>query len=101
MIADQQAKRLAQYNLVTTEGHECHVPLPQRAKEFVMAKGRISEVIELGGMSGEEVVEWLLIDDGLASRKRRHTLLDPGFHYIGVGSYMHETYDVVTVIILA
>lgn len=101
MIADQQAKRLAQHNLVTTQGHESHIPLPERAREFAMVKGRICEVTEFGGESGEQVVEWLLIDDGLTSRKRRLTLLDPAFKYVGVGSYMHETYDVVTVIVLA
>ena len=46
-------------------------------------------------------MEWLLIDDGLASRKRRSTLLNPEFRYVGIGSYMHEIHGVVTVIILA
>ena len=101
MIADQQARRLAQFDLVTTEDHECHQTLPQRVKDFAIVKGRISEVTEFGGESGEEITEWLLIDDGLTSRKRRRTLLDPEFQYIGIGSYMHETHGVVTVIILA
>jgi uncharacterized protein YkwD len=52
-------------------------------------------------MDGEEIVQWLLIDDGLASRKRRRTLLDPAFRYIGIGTALHETYGVVTVIVLA
>ena len=43
----------------------------------------------------------MLIDDGLASRKRRSTLLNPEFRYVGIGSYMHEIHGVVTVIILA
>lgn len=101
MIADQQARRLSQYNLLTTEGHSSHQSLPERAKDFVTAKGKISEVTDFGSESGEEVVEWLLIDDGLASRKRRSTLLDPTFHYIGIGTAMHETQGAVTVIVLA
>jgi uncharacterized protein YkwD len=101
MIADQQARRLAQYDLVTTEGHSCHQPLTARIKDFAIVKGRISEVTDFGGESGQEVIEWLLIDDGLTSRKRRLTLLDPEFKFIGIGSYMHETHGVVTVIILA
>lgn len=56
---------------------------------------------EFGGEEGDEVVEWLLIDDGLASRKRRSTLLDPAFHYIGIGTSLHEAQGVVTVIVLA
>lgn len=46
-------------------------------------------------------MEWLLIDDGLASRKRRKTLLDPAFQYIGIGCSLHSKHEVVTVIILA
>ena len=41
------------------------------------------------------------MDDGLASRKRRLTLLDPTFHYIGIGGCLHRDYGVVTVIVLA
>jgi hypothetical protein len=58
-------------------------------------------VYEFGGQSGEEVVEWLLIDDGLSSRKRRKTLLDPVFQYIGIGCCLHSTHEVITVIVLA
>ena len=42
-----------------------------------------------------------MIDDGLTSRKRRATLLDPAFQYIGIGTSMHRTQGIVTVIILA
>ena len=49
MVADQQARRLAEHNLVTTEGHECHQSLPQRVKDYAIVKGKISEVTEFGG----------------------------------------------------
>jgi hypothetical protein len=44
MIADQQARKLGEYGLLTTEGHQLHLPLPQRIKDFAVVKGRISEV---------------------------------------------------------
>lgn len=66
-----------------------------------MLKGKASELCEFGGADGEEIVQWLLIDDGLASRKRRRTLLDPAFQYIGIGTALHEAYGVVTVVIVA
>jgi uncharacterized protein YkwD len=47
------------------------------------------------------VVEWLLIDDGLSSRKRRLTLLNPVFNYIGIGCCLHKVHGFVTVIVLA
>lgn len=46
-------------------------------------------------------MECLLIDDGLTSRKRRKTLLDPIYNYVGIGTSYHEKYGTVTVIILA
>lgn len=56
MIADQQARRLSEYGLLTTEGHSSHQSLPERAKDFVIAKGKISEVTEFGSETGEEVI---------------------------------------------
>jgi hypothetical protein len=43
----------------------------------------------------------LLIDDGLESRKRRRSLLDPRYKYIGIASNIHNKFDFCTVIILA
>lgn len=42
MIADQQARRLSEYSLLTTEGHSSHQSLTERAKDFVTVKGKIS-----------------------------------------------------------
>lgn len=44
MIADAQAKRLGENGLLTTEGSSLHQSLPDRAKEYTIVKGRISEV---------------------------------------------------------
>jgi uncharacterized protein YkwD len=43
----------------------------------------------------------MLVDDGLATRKRRHNLLDPDYQFIGIGVAPHSVYGYVTVIILA
>ncbi len=56
---------------------------------------------EFGGRNANEILEEFLIDDGLASRKRRNTIMDPIYNYIGIGSSYHSQYDTVTVIILA
>lgn len=42
-----------------------------------------------------------MIDDGLTSRKRRASLLDPIYKYVGVGCCLHKTHGFVTVIVLA
>ena len=89
MAADDQASRLGEHGLVTTEGTEYHTSLPDRCKQFALVRGRLTEVYEFGGRNAQEVLEWLLIDDGLVSRKRRNTLLDPIYKYVGVGSCFH------------
>lgn len=66
-----------------------------------MVKGKVSSVCEFGAESGDEIVRWLLVDDGLTSRKRRNTLLNPIFKYVGIGTVLHSQYGVVTVIVLA
>lgn len=46
-------------------------------------------------------MSYFLIDDGLMSRKRRRMLLDPIYHYIGVGQAKHSTQGSIVVILLA
>jgi hypothetical protein len=41
-----------------------------------------------------------MLDDGLASRKRRRMLLDPVYRYIGIGHAVHSQYQYITVILL-
>lgn len=55
----------------------------------------------LGTNSAEETFAYFLLDDGLASRKRRRMLLDPTFKYIGVGTANHSFCGTITVILLA
>lgn len=91
MAADEQASILGQRGIYTTEGTSYHKTLPERVKDFAIVKGRLSEVYEFGGRTPNEILEELLIDDGLASRKRRNTLMDPIYNYIGIASSYHES----------
>ena len=58
-------------------------------------------MVALKACGSEEVATYFLLDDGLASRKRRRMLLDSNYKYIGVGSAMHKTQSAITVILLA
>ena len=101
MAADEYARLLGDEGIISTEDTSYHRTLPQRLETYGIAKGKVSEVMDFGCSTAEEVIEWLLIDDGLASRKRRNTLLDPDFRFVGIGTNFHRVHGFVTVIILA
>lgn len=101
LAADDQASILGEQGLVTTEGTRYHKSLPDRVQEYAIIRGRITEIYEFGGRKADEILQELLIDDGLSSRKRRNTLLDPIFKYVGIGCSYHEKLEACTVIILA
>lgn len=61
----------------------------------------MGELIALKATSSEETAAYFLIDDGLATRKRRRMLLDEGYGFIGVGTAYHRFHDIITVILLA
>ena len=63
-------------------------------------EGSIGELIALKANSGEEVATYFMLDDGLASRKRRRMLLDPKYRYIGVGNASHRQHETIMVILL-
>jgi hypothetical protein len=67
----------------------------------VSINGSIGELISLRANSGEEVATYLMLDDGLATRKRRRMLLDSKFRYIGIGYAPHRQYETITVILLS
>ena len=46
-------------------------------------------------------MNYFLMDDGLATRKRRRMLLDSQYKYIGVGTAPHSLYGSITVVLLA
>lgn len=68
---------------------------------YVQVHGNIGELIALRCQTAEEVSTYFLIDDGLASRKRRRMLLDPKYKFIGVGMSHHKEYQTICVLILA
>jgi hypothetical protein len=44
MAADEQAIKLGDNGLITTDGTKFHNPLPQRCKQYGVVRGRLSEV---------------------------------------------------------
>ena len=85
----------------TTEGSLHHKSLPERASDYVVLKGKVSEIVDFGADSPEEVIESILIDDGLGSRKRRGTILDPIYQYVGIGTALHSQFGTVVVVTMA
>lgn len=53
MVADEQAKLLGENGLLTTEGSNMHKSLPLRCEPYAVIDGRLSEVYEFGGESGQ------------------------------------------------
>jgi uncharacterized protein YkwD len=80
--------------------HESPLSIYQRVLKIARIEGKVCELISLGTDGADETFSYFLIDDGLASRKRRRMLLDPVFKYIGVGSAYHAKYNKITVILL-
>ena len=73
-----------------------------RANRHGTWAGVISESIEYGpDLSGLDVVENLIIDDGVPDRGHRRDLLDRAVHVAGVACAPHPTYGKVCVIELA
>ena len=58
----------------------------------------ISENIDFGAVSGEEVMVSLLVDDGVDDRAHRSTMFNTKVKYFGVGVAEHKEYEVCTVI---
>ncbi len=58
---------------------------------------RIAENIAYGGTSAQQVVIYLLIDDGVPGRGHRINFLTPEFKTIGVATEDHPGYNVITV----
>ena len=56
MAADEQAIKLGDNGLITTENTRHHVQLPERCKQYGIVRGRLSEVYEFGGDSPEEIL---------------------------------------------
>ena len=81
--------------------HEEPQVIYDRISALAEVQGRIGELISVKAHSSEEIAAFLLIDDGMATRKRRRMLLDEKYSFIGVGTAYHRTHDIITVVLLA
>lgn len=66
--------------------------IKDRIERYGVWKTRIAENIAYGGISAQQVVIYLLIDDGIRDRGHRKNLLDPDFNFIGVATGSHPEY---------
>lgn len=57
-----------------------------------------AEDITYGSFEARQIVISLLIDDGVPDRGHRDNVLNPCFHFVGLSSGKHPTYDILFVI---
>ena len=70
----------------------------ERLSKYIEWDVTISENIDFGATSGEEVIVSLLVDDGVEDRAHRSTMFNTKIKYFGVGVAAHKEYEVCTVI---
>jgi uncharacterized protein YkwD len=69
----------------------------RRIERYGRWSGAIGEDISYGAAGPREVVTDLLIDDGVANRGHRKSLLDPRWRYVGIACDVHASYRTVCV----
>ncbi len=69
-----------------------HSKITDRIERYGRWNQRIAENIAYGGISAQQVVVYLLIDDGVKNRGHRENFLHPDFKWIGVASGRHPEY---------
>jgi hypothetical protein len=73
----------------------------RRIERYGRWSGEIGEDISYGARDAREVIADLLIDDGVANRAHRKSLLDPRWRYVGIACSAHARYRTVCVLDLA
>lgn len=68
-----------------------------RVERYVEWDKCISENIDFGSNTAEEIIISLIVDDGIADRGHRHNIFQTDSKYIGVGIAEHSEYRIVTV----
>lgn len=68
-----------------------------RIERYGTWRVRIAENIAYGGNSAQQIVIYLLIDDGVRDRGHRKNFLNPDFKQIGVAAGRHPEYGNMTV----
>jgi uncharacterized protein YkwD len=72
-----------------------------RIERYGAWSGVIGEEISYGARDAREVIGNLLIDDGVANRSHRKSLLNPRWRYVGIACAFHARYRTVCVLDLA
>lgn len=72
-----------------------------RVNRYGRWTGRINESLSYGPASGSDVVQSLIVDDGVRDRGHRRNLLDPEVRVAGLACGPHATYRIMCVIDLA
>jgi len=70
----------------------------KRIERYGTWSGAIGEDISYGAREAREVISDLLIDDGVANRAHRKSLLDARWRYVGIGCAFHARYRTVCVL---
>ena len=68
-----------------------------RIERYGQWKVRIAENIAYGGITAQQIVIYLLIDDGVRDRGHRKTFLHPDFTKVGVAVGKHPKYGIMSV----
>ncbi len=70
----------------------------KRIARYGTTSGAVSEVIDYGARDAAEVILDLLVDDGVANRGHRKSVLDPRWHYVGIACGPHSVLRTMCVI---
>jgi len=69
-----------------------------RVDRYIMSDGTISENLDFGNRSAQEIIVSLIVDDGVDRTKERSSLFQPNIKHVGIGIAEHDTFGVCTVL---
>lgn len=98
--AGDHAADIGTHGLISHTGSDGSTPF-DRMERYGQWKKAAAENIDYGSQTAEEIVYSLLVDDGIASRGHRNTLLNKDYHYTGVSIHSHRKYGMTCVITYA
>lgn len=83
-------------------GHTGHLgsdrsTMRNRVERYGTWEKRIAENIAYGGKTAQQIVIYLLIDDGVRDRGHRKNFLNPDFNRVGVATGSHPEYGLMSV----
>ena len=95
-VASTYAKILSQIGEL--DRNEDEIKIEERVLKYIDYDFALSECIDYGGSTGEEVIVNLLVDDGVKFRTHRENLFSNKFQYFGIAVGPHPEYEICTVI---